>query len=128
MIAEEQRIRRISWFCWSALLIALAWVADRFCRRRQISAPGRFLAFAGVIAAVIGATIGGVLCWSSLAVPPPGEQISSSAAIYWFHAANVLLLFYGAGALCALALLLGSGLFLVRVFRTRNSRQTLTAR
>jgi hypothetical protein len=114
ILVEEQRTRRVSWICWWALFIAVAWVADRICRGRQISAAGRLLAFAGVIPFMMAATIGGVAA-------------SSHVGILWFHKASMRLLFYAAGALCALALLLGSGLFLIGLFRTRNRGRNPTA-
>jgi hypothetical protein len=107
IFAEEQRVRRIIWVCWSALIIAAAGLLDRLCRRRQNSAAFRLLTFAGVIAFAIAATIGGV-------------AISPAFVMDWFHRAYGLLLLTAAGAVCAVAVLLGSGFFLARLFRTRN--------
>ena len=115
MLAEEQRIRRLIWVCWSALMIAGAGLVDRFCRRRQTSAAFRLLSFAGAIAFAIAATIGGV-------------AMSSAFVVDWFVKANVFLLLAAAGAVCAVAVLVGSGLFLVRLFRMRNRRRYLTVR
>jgi hypothetical protein len=112
-IAEEQRGRRIIWVCWSALIIVGAGLLDRFCRRRQSSVAFRLLTFAGVIAFAIATTIGGV-------------AMSPSFVIDWFRRAYVLLLLTAAGAVCAVAVLLGLGLFLIRLFRTRNIRRNLT--
>ncbi|MFZ1220459.1 MAG: hypothetical protein WAO00_14285, partial [Chthoniobacterales bacterium] len=104
-VAEEQRVRRIIWVCWSALIIVGAGLLDRFCRRRQSSAAFRLLTFAGVIAFTIAATISGV------AMSPP-------FVIDRFVRANMIFLLVAAGAVCAVALLLSFGLSLVRLFRT----------
>ena len=109
MIIEEHRIRRISWICWSTLLIILAWFADRFCRRRQRSAAFRLLTFAGVIALTIAATIAGV-------------AVSRPIGMHWFLRTDLRLLLAAAGAICALALLAGLGLFIVRLLRTRTAQ------
>jgi hypothetical protein len=93
MFSEEQRIRRLIWVCWSALMIAGAWLVDRFCRRRQVSAAFRLLIFAGVIAFAIAATIGGV-------------AMSPAFVMDWFRKAYLLLLLAAAGSVCAVAVLL----------------------
>jgi hypothetical protein len=112
-VAEEQRMRRLIWISWCALVLAAAWLVDRICRRRSASAARRSVIFAGVIAFAIAATIGGV-------------AMSPSFVIDWFKRAYVFLLLTGAGAVCAVAGLLGLGLFLIRLFRTWNVRRNLT--
>ncbi|MFN2624144.1 MAG: hypothetical protein ABR611_15005 [Chthoniobacterales bacterium] len=108
---SEQRGRRLIWAGWWALIIAAGWVVDRFCRRRKMSAAARLLGFAGVIALTIGITI------AALATSHP------DIVIIWFHRANGLLLFWATVALCVVTLALAAALFLVRLFRNRNSRR-----
>ena len=112
-LAEEQRIRPLVWICWSALVITGAALVDRFCRRRQRSAAFRFLSLGGVLAFAVVATIAGVV-------------LSPPFVMHQYHTVNGFLLMGAAGALCIMALLLGSGLYLLQVFRKRTSPRNLT--
>lgn len=137
VLAEEQRIRRLIWASWSALVLACAWFVDRICRRRKrkLSATVRLLTLAGVIALSIGTTIGGLAL--SATFPRPQNQgglelghhqNEGSFVIDWFIKANGFLLLTAAGTVAALALLVATGLFLVRLFRNWNRRKIIAAR
>jgi hypothetical protein len=119
IMVEEQRGRWLIWTGWWALLIAVGWVADRFCPRRKMSAPSRLLIFAGVIGLMLGMTI------AALSLSQALNASFSDPAVMWFHKANGLLLFTAAGFLCVVTLLLAAALFLVRVIRTRHSRRNV---
>ncbi|HSV63935.1 MAG TPA: hypothetical protein VLH83_11380 [Chthoniobacterales bacterium] len=112
-MAREQQIQRLIWICWSALTLAVAWIVDQYCRRCQFSAASRLMIFAAVITLVIGVTIAVI-------------GLSGDFGMLWFHRANMRLLFGAAVAVGGLALLLGSGLFLVRLFRAANKRRRFT--
>ncbi len=108
LLGEEQRVRRLIWICWSALVVAGAWLVDLYCRRRQVYAAFRWLILAGVIATSIAVTIGGV-------------TLSPVFVIDWFHKANMLLLLTSAAVVFVFVLLIATGLFVARVFRNSRS-------
>ncbi|HEV2840141.1 MAG TPA: hypothetical protein VGW39_02350 [Chthoniobacterales bacterium] len=111
-LAGEQRIRRMIWICWCALVLAGAWLVDRIYRRRRVSAALRLVIFAGMIAASIAASIAATLAAGALL----GGIVTD-----WFIIGRGLLLLAAAGIVLVIALLLAGGLFLARRFRTRTT-------
>ena len=102
---KEAHLSLLIWICWSALVLAGAWFVDRVARHCGISAAHRLVIFAGVIAVSIAATIGIFF----VAPPVVGD---------WLVIAQVFRLFRVASLVLLLSLLVASGLFLARLFRT----------
>jgi hypothetical protein len=125
-LVQEDRIGWLIWICWSAAVLAAAWLVDRALWRRKFSPAGRLLAFAATALAAIAVTFGGIALLATL--PGNPDQFAVNLGISWYHKAHGFLLFTAAAALAGLALLLALGLMLARQLRAVSRRKSLAVR
>jgi hypothetical protein len=105
---EEQRVRRAVWLGWWTATLAVAWFADRKCRRRRSSGVVRLAVFAGVMALSSAAIIGVAIL---------GQSVTTD----YFYIANGHLLVTAGALISVCSLLAAAVLFVIRYFRVRSA-------